>query len=54
MEPVAVEQDARRGWMIVHQCTRCAVIRRNKASLSDPQQPDSFEMLLAVAKRSES
>ena len=54
MEPVAVEQDPRRGWMIVHRCARCGAVRRNKASLSDPRQPDSFEMLLAVAKRSES
>ena len=52
MEPVAVEQDARRGWMIVHRCTRCGTIRRNKAALNDPAQPDSFQKLLEVARRS--
>ena len=52
MEPVAVEQDARRGWMIVHRCTRCGTIRRNKIALNDPAAPDSFETLLEVARRS--
>ena len=52
MEPVAVEQDARRGWTIVHRCTCCGTIRRNKVALNDPNQPDSFQKLLAVAVQS--
>jgi len=51
MEPIAVEPDARRGWMIVHRCTRCGAVRRNKAALSDPVQPDRFERLLDLARR---
>ncbi len=50
MKPVAVEQDARRGWMIVHRCAWCGTIRRNKAALYDPVQPDCFEALLEVAR----
>ena len=52
MEPIAVEQDARRDWMIVHHCTRCGKIRRNKAAIDDPVQPDSFEAMLELAKQS--
>ena len=52
MEPVAVHQDARRGWMIVHVCTRCGTIRRNKAALDDSAQADSFEALVKIAERS--
>jgi hypothetical protein len=50
MEPVAVEQDGRRGWMIVHRCTRCGMVRRNKAALTDPVQPDRLPVLLDVAR----
>jgi len=49
MECAAVEHDARRGWMLVHRCTRCGAIRRNKAALDDPAQPDAFEELLSAA-----
>ena len=48
MRPIAVQQDNRRGWMIVHRCTRCGVVRRNGACLNDPGQPDNFAALLAV------
>jgi len=51
MECVAVQQDASRGWMLVHRCKRCGILRRNKAALDDPIQPDRFEELLRVAKR---
>jgi len=52
MAPVAVQHDARRGWMIVHRCTRCGAVRRNKAALNDPAQPDRFEALVDVARQS--
>lgn len=51
MECVAVQQDARRGWMLVHRCTRCGVLRRNKAALHDPVQPDLLESLVRIAMR---
>ena len=49
MPPVGVERDARRGWMIVHRCERCGAIRRNRAALDDPAQPDRFDALLRAA-----
>lgn len=37
--------------MIVHRCTRCGTIRRNKVALDDPSQPDNFEALLNAARQ---
>ena len=51
MEPRRVEADAKRGWMIVHRCVRCGAVRRNRAALADPRQPDDFETILALASR---
>ena len=51
MECVDVQRDSRRGWMLVHKCTRCGVVRRNKAVLEDPVQPDEFQMLLRTMER---
>jgi hypothetical protein len=48
-----VQQDAKRGWMLVHRCVRCNEERRNKAALDDPVQPDSFEAILGVARDTE-
>jgi len=49
MSPVAVERDARRGWMIVHRCTRCGAVRRNRAALDDSAQADRFDAMVAIA-----
>jgi hypothetical protein len=50
MECIAVEPDARRGWMLTHRCTACGAVRRNRAAVDDPRQPDDFERLLEVAR----
>jgi hypothetical protein len=47
---VGVEQDSRRGWMLVHRCERCGAVRRNRAALDDPDQPDDFDALLGVVR----
>ncbi len=51
MRPVRVEPDAKRGWMIVHECTRCGAVRRNRAALADRQQTDDYDAMLAVARQ---
>ena len=53
MRPVAVVQDAGRGWLIVHRCTLCGKVSRNKSALNDPVQPDSFAAMLEVARHIE-
>jgi len=52
MRPVAVEQDARRGCMLVHRCTLCGFVRRNRAALDEPHQPDDFATLVKAARLS--
>ena len=37
--------------MILHRCRACGFEGRNKAALDDPQQPDSYDALLAVSSR---
>ena len=51
MECVDVQQDCRRGWMLVHSCRRCGATRRNRAALNDPQQSDRWPALLATMKK---
>lgn len=49
LAPVAVEHSGKKGWVIVHRCERCGEIRRNKAALDDPEQPDCLELLQQLA-----
>ncbi len=48
MEPVAVDHNAKKGWIIIHQCLTCGHKRRNKAALKDAQ-PDDFLLIIALA-----
>jgi len=50
MDCVAVEAEARRGWVLVHRCTVCSQVRRNRAALDDPAQADDPGALLRVAQ----
>lgn len=51
LEPVGVEHDGKKGWIVVHRCARCGVRRRNRAALDDPLQPDDYEAIVALAAR---
>jgi hypothetical protein len=35
MEPVEVEKNGKKGYMIVHKCSKCAKISRNKCAYDD-------------------
>jgi len=50
MKPMWVEIRARKGYVLVHRCTKCGIVRRNKAALSDPRQPDCFERMLELCR----
>jgi hypothetical protein len=50
MPPIAVERSAKKGWVVVHECEWCGLIRRNKAATDDPRQPDDFEALVRLAE----
>jgi hypothetical protein len=49
MEPIGAEHSGKKGWIIVHRCTRCGEVRRNRAALDDPLVPDDLEVLTALA-----
>ncbi|ADV67694.1 RNHCP domain-containing protein [Deinococcus maricopensis] len=51
MRPVGVDQHPKKGWMIVHECTRCGFLGRNKAALDDPDQPDDYDALVRLSAR---
>ena len=52
LEPIQVIPDAKKGFIIVHKCTKCGEIRRNKAALGEGSQSDNRSLLikLTVAK----
>jgi RNHCP domain len=51
LEPVEVDYDGKKGWIVVHRCAKCGAERRNKAALDDPDQPDDFEVVIALSKK---
>jgi len=38
MQPIKVEKDAKREWMIVHKCLKCQKISRNKIAADDDRE----------------
>ena len=51
MEPVGALPDAKRGYIILHRCTKCGELRRNKAALKTTEQPDDLSLLVALTAR---
>jgi DNA-directed RNA polymerase subunit RPC12/RpoP len=51
LEPVAVDFDAKKGWIVVHRCAKCGATRRNKAALDDPQQPDDYALIVQLSTK---
>ena len=49
LEPVAVEHNAKKGWVVVHRCRSCGAIVRNRAALDDAERPDDFDVIVALA-----
>ncbi len=50
LEPVGVEHSGKKGWVIVHRCQTCGVIRKNKAALDDPFMPDDFAVIIRLSR----
>ncbi len=48
MEPIRVEISPKKGFVIVHRCTVCGEIRRNKAATDAPVQPDNRALLIRL------
>lgn len=48
MEPIRVETDPKKGFVIVHRCTKCGEIKRNRAAHEAKLQPDSRSLLIKL------
>ncbi|MEM7737404.1 MAG: RNHCP domain-containing protein [Deinococcota bacterium] len=51
LEPVAVDYNGKKGWIIVSRCQTCGMEKRNKAALDDSNQPDDFEVILELSRQ---
>jgi DNA-directed RNA polymerase subunit RPC12/RpoP len=50
LEPVGVDYNSKKGWVILHQCQRCGEVRRNKAALDDSVS-DDFDLIVSLSKK---
>lgn len=41
----------KKGWVIVSQCERCGEVRRNRAALDEPNEPDDYDFIIALTTR---
>jgi DNA-directed RNA polymerase subunit RPC12/RpoP len=48
LAPVAVDYRANKGFVVIHHCERCGVLRRNKAA---PDDVDALLALMAASSR---
>lgn len=46
MDPISVETDAKKGYIIIHKCRKCGAIRRNRAANEAKVQPDDIALLI--------
>ncbi len=48
MEPILVEPDPKRGYIITHKCTKCGAEKRCKAAHEARVQPDDIDLLIKL------
>ena len=48
MEPIRVEPDPKKGYVIIHRCQRCGEIHRNRAANEASVQPDNIKLLISL------
>lgn len=51
MEPIGVLPDPRKGFIILHRCTKCGEIHRNRAAHEAETQPDNKKLLIALTSK---
>jgi predicted RNA-binding Zn-ribbon protein involved in translation (DUF1610 family) len=51
LEPIAAEPHPRHGFVVVHRCTVCGEIRRNRAAHEAAVQPDNKALLIALTAK---
>ena len=48
LEPIKVEPDPKRGYVIIHRCVRCGAVVRNRAAHEATVQPDDTDLLIRL------
>ena len=48
MEPVSALPDPKKGFIIIHRCTKCGAIRRCKSAHEAKIQPDDLNLIIAL------
>ena len=48
MEPISAEPDPKKGYVIIHKCTKCGEIHRNRAAHEAKDQPDDIKLLIKL------
>jgi uncharacterized OB-fold protein len=51
MHPVKVVTDPKKGYIILHKCSKCGEIHRNKAAHEAKVQPDDIMYLIELTAR---
>jgi hypothetical protein len=50
LEPVGVEHNSKKGWVILHRCQACGELRRNKSAQNDSVS-DNYDLIVALSKK---
>ena len=48
MDPIKVETDPKKGYIIIHKCRKCGEIKRNKAANEAKIQPDDIKKIIKL------
>ena len=48
MEPIRTEPDPKKGFVIIHRCTKCGEIHRNRAAHEAKVHPDNRSLLIRL------
>ena len=48
LRPIAVEPDAKKGYILIQKCEKCGEIRRNKTAHDAKVQPDDIGLIIAL------
>ena len=48
MKPISAEPDPKKGYIITHKCEKCGAVRRNKAAVNAPVQPDDIKKIIEL------
>lgn len=48
LDPIKVELNPKKGYVIVHRCRKCGEIKRNRAAYDARVQPDDMDYLIKL------